>query len=83
MASTMNDNPSMRECDANLTTQERLQGHCSCGSVGYESECGGKVWGVFYCHCSMCPTSEAESNSGVGWAAIPRPKYFGSIVEKS
>ena len=83
MADSIDVDPSMREYGENLTMQERLTGHCSCGSVRYESECGGKLWGVFFCHCSMCPTSEAESHGGVGWAAIPRPKYFGSILEKS
>ena len=83
MASTIDVDPSMREYGENLTMQERLKGHCNCGSVRYESECGGKLWGVFYCHCSMCPTNEAESHGGVGWAAIPRPKYFGSLLEKS
>ena len=56
-----------------------LCGQCSCGMVKYESPYGSEIWGIFYCHCSMCPLNDAETHGGVGWAAVPRPQYIGPL----
>jgi hypothetical protein len=60
---------------------ECLSGRCKCGAVQYHCPPGAQLWGVFFCHCSMCPSSGAESHGGVGWAGIPMPQYTGPLRE--
>ena len=40
---------------------------------------GEAVWGVFICHCSMCPTEDCVLHGGAPWAAVPRPSYQGPV----
>ena len=57
-----------------------LSGSCKCGAVRYR--CRPPMSfpaNVFFCHCSMCPPSEAEPHGGIGWAGVPRPEYTGPL----
>lgn len=52
-----------------------LEGSCDCGEVKLKTSAKAEAWGVFICHCSMCPDhsyTDTKVGSGVGWLAVPR-----------
>lgn len=52
-----------------------VAGRCACGEAHYLSK-PGRPWGIFICHCSMCPGDHAR---GIQWCAIPRASFQGDI----
>jgi hypothetical protein len=62
-----------------LKSLRTLSGGCKCGAVHYVCQPGERLWGTFFCHCSMCPQRDAEYHGGIAWGAVPRPKYSGAL----
>ena len=55
---------------------------CQCGACSANGS--DNVWGVFVCHCSMCP-AEHRSDAywgGAPWAAVPRATWSGAAVKE-
>ena len=60
-----------------------LEGSCECGAVKLRTSSKLEAWGLFVCHCSMCPDhsyTDSRVGSGVGWLAVPRDEdlYYDS-----
>lgn len=60
-----------------------LEGSCECGAVKLRTSSKSEAWGLFVCHCSMCPDhsyTDSRVGSGVGWLAVPRDEdlYYDS-----
>ncbi len=56
-----------------------LKGSCKCGKVHLKVDDRSEPWGIFICHCSMCPDksyTDTRVGSGAPWLAVPKGQLY-------
>lgn len=58
-----------------------LSCHCGVATAHLDER---QVWGMFVCHCSMCPAADRRAtwSSGAPWVAVPRVSFRSSNGSK-